>query len=260
MDLLGFSPDQFRSFILIFIRMGVVLFLFPIFGGMMVPKSVKAGLALLITIILFPVVKPSPELFPGTVLGSVNLLLSELVLGLIIGLSVHLFFAAVQLGGQLVGFQMGFAIANVIDPETGTQGSILAQFGYWIALLLFLVLNGHHILLDVLANSFSVVKVGSLGLGDGIFERIVGASGEMFSMAIKVGAPAIAALLLTSAGFGIVAKLVPQVNILIVAFPLKIAIGLFFFGVSLQLLLYFMKHYIGEFEGMLTVMMRLMRV
>ena len=260
MDLLGLSPEQFKSFLLILLRISVVLFMFPIFGGMMVPKSVKAGLALMVTIVLFPVVKPDPRLFPENLLDSASLILSELVLGLIIGLTVRLFFAAVQLGGQLVGFQMGFAIANVLDPETGTQGSILAQFGYWIALLIFLALNGHHILLQTLANSFSIIKVGSFGLGEGIFNHIVNASGEMFSMAVKVGAPAIAALLLTSAAFGIVAKMVPQVNILIVAFPLKIAVGLFFFGVSLELLMFFMKQYIGEFDGMLTVMMRLMRV
>jgi len=259
MDLLGLSPDQFKSFLLILLRISVVLFMFPVFGGMMVPKSVKAGLALMITVVLFPIVQPDPARFPESLLGSAGLILSELILGLVIGLTVRLFFAAVQLGGQLVGFQMGFAIANVLDPETGTQGSILAQLGYWVALLLFLALNGHHVLLQALGNSFSIIKVGSFGLGEGMFTHMLEASGEMFSMAIKVGAPAIAALLLTSAAFGIVAKVVPQVNILIVAFPLKIAVGLFFFGVSLQLLMYFMKQYVGEFDGMLTIMMRLMR-
>jgi flagellar biosynthetic protein FliR len=260
MDLLGLSPEEFKSFILILVRISVVLFMFPVFSGIMVPPSVKAGLALMVTIVLFPVVQPDPALFPGTLLESVTLILSELVFGLIIGLTVRLFFGAIQLGGQLIGFQMGFAIANVLDPETGTQGSILAQFGYWIAVLLFLILNGHHVLLQTLAGSFSVIRVGSLGLGEGIFESIIDGAGDMFALGVKVGAPAIAALLLTSAAFGIVAKVVPQVNILIVAFPLKIAVGLFFFGVSLQVLLYFMKHYVGGFDGMLTVMMRLMRV
>lgn len=260
MDLLGFSPEEFKSFTLILLRVSVVLFMFPVFSGIMVPRSVKAGLSLMMTLLLFPIVDLNPGLFPNTALESATMILSELVLGMIIGLTVRLFLGAIQLGGQLIGFQMGFAIANVLDPETGSQGSILGQFGYWIAVLLFLVLNGHHILLQALANSFSIVPVGSLGLGEGIFRAIVDAAGEMFVMAVKVGAPAIAALLLTSAAFGIVAKVVPQVNVLIVAFPIKIAVGLFFFGVSIQLLLYFMRQYVGEFDGMLSVMMRLMRV
>ncbi|MBW2266052.1 MAG: flagellar biosynthetic protein FliR, partial [Deltaproteobacteria bacterium] len=139
-------------------------------------------------------------------------------------------------------------------------GSILAQLGYWVALLCFLILDGHHVLLETLANSFSIIKMGSLGIGAGIFNRISEVSGDMFAMAIKIGAPAIAALLLTSAAFGIIARVVPQVNVLIVAFPIKIVVGLFFFGISLQILLHFTRQYVTGFEGMLTVIMRLMRV
>ncbi|MBW2317510.1 MAG: flagellar biosynthetic protein FliR [Deltaproteobacteria bacterium] len=260
MDILGLSQEQFKCLILILLRVSIILFMFPVFGGMMVPKPVKAGLALMITIVLFPIVRPDPRLFPESLVGSINLILSELVLGLIIGLTIRLFFAAIQLSGQLIGFQMGFAIANVLDPESGTQGSILAQLGYWVALLCFLILDGHHVLLETLANSFSIIKMGSLGIGAGIFNRISEVSGDMFAMAIKIGAPAIAALLLTSAAFGIIARVVPQVNVLIVAFPIKIVVGLFFFGISLQILLHFTRQYVTGFEGMLTVIMRLMRV
>jgi flagellar biosynthetic protein FliR len=260
MDLLGLSPEEFKSLVLILIRISIVLFLLPIFGGRMLPNPVKAGLALMITIVLFPVIRPDPKLFPEGLLGVVNLILAELVLGLVIGLTIRLFFAGIQLAGQLIGFQMGFAIANVLDPESGAQGSILAQMGYWIAILIFLLLDGHHVLLRTLADSFSIIEVGSLGFGKGLFDKMLEASGDMFAVAIKVGAPAIAALLLVSAAFGIIAKVVPQMNILIVAFPLKIVVGLFFFGLSLEVLLYFMKQYLVGFEGMLKVIMGLVRV
>ncbi|MBW2107906.1 MAG: flagellar biosynthetic protein FliR [Deltaproteobacteria bacterium] len=260
MDILGLSPEQFKSLILIFVRVGVVLFMFPFFGGIMVPRTVKAGLTLMITIVLFPVVRPDPALFPDSVLGLANLVLSELVLGMVVGLVARFFFAAVQLAGQLVGFQMGFAIANVFDPESGTQGTMLAQLGYWIAILFFLLLNGHHIVLRVISESFSVLQVGYLGVGSGMLKKMIQVSGDMFMMAVKIGAPAIAALLFTSAAFGIVAKVVPQMNVLIVAFPLKIMVGLFFFGLSLELLLYFMRQFLGGFPDMLGLMMRLSKV
>ncbi|MBE9580209.1 MAG: flagellar biosynthetic protein FliR [Proteobacteria bacterium] len=260
MDLLGLSPDQFKSFVLILIRISIVLFMLPIFGGRMQPNAVKAGLALLISIVLFPVVRPDPTLFPEGLLAVVRLILSELVFGLVVGLILRLFFAGVQLGGQLIGFQMGFAIANILDPESGAQGSILAMLGYWVAILFFLLLDGHHILLKTLVESFSIVEVGSLGLHDGLFGRMLEVSADMFAMSIKVGAPAITALLLTSASFGIIARVVPQMNILIVAFPLKIVVGLFFFGLSLEVLLCFMKRYLVEFEGVLRIVMNLMKV
>ena len=258
MDILTLSPEQFKSFVLILIRISVVLFMFPIIGGGIWPNLVKAGLALMISIVLFPVVQPDPTLFPETILGGARLILSELILGLIIGLTVRLFFTAVQLAGQLVGFQMGFAIANVLDPESGAQGPILAQMGYWVACLIFLLLNGHHVLLRTLADSFAVVKVGSLVLSDGLFHKMLEASGDMVTMAVKLGAPAIAALLMTSAAFGILAKVVPQMNILIAAFPVKIVVGLFFFGICLEAVVYFMRHYVAGFEGMLRTLMHLM--
>jgi len=258
MDILTFSPEQFKSFVLILIRISIVVFMFPILGSSIWPNLVKAGLALMISIVLLPVVQPDPALFPETILGGARLILSELVLGLIIGLTVRLFFTAVQLAGQLVGFQMGFAIANVLDPESGGQGPILAQMGYWVASLIFLLLNGHHILINTLAESFAVVEVGSLGLSDGLFHKMLEVSGDMFTMAVKLGAPAIAALLMTSAAFGILAKVVPQMNILIAAFPVKIVVGLFFFGVCLEALLYFTRHYVTGFEGMLRTLMVLM--
>jgi flagellar biosynthetic protein FliR len=258
MEILTFSPEQFKSFVLILVRISIVLFMFPILGAGIWPNMVKAGLALTITIVLFPVVRLDHTLFPETTLGGARLIVSELVLGLIIGLTVHLLFAAVQLAGQLVGFQMGFAIANVLDPESGVQSPVLAQMGSWVASLIFLLLNGHHVLLNTLAESFDVVQVGSLWLGDGLFHKMLELSGDMFTMAVKLGAPAIAALLMTSAAFGIVSKVVPQMNILIAAFPVTIVMGLFFFGVCLEALLYFMRQYVAGFGNMLRTIMALM--
>ena len=258
MEILTFSPEQFKSFVLILIRISIVLFMFPILGSGIWPNLLKAGAALMISIVLFPVVQPDPALFPETTLGGAGLIVSEFVLGLIIGLAVRLFLSAVQLAGQLVGFQMGFAIANVLDPDSGNQGPILAQMGYWVASLVFILLDGHHILLSTLADSFAVVKVGSLGFSDGLFHKMLEISGDMFTIAVKLGAPAIAALLMTSAAFGILAKVVPQMNILIAAFPVKIVVGLFFFGVCLEALLYFVRHYVAGFEGTLKTIMGLM--
>ncbi len=255
MELISLSPEQFKSFILVLTRISIVLFMLPIFGTAMLPNLVKAGLALTISFALFTVVRPDPNLFPESLLSSLNLIVSELIFGLAIGLTIRLFFAAIQLGGQLVGFQMGFAISNVLDPESGAQTPIVAHMGYWVAIVIFLLLNGHHILLKTLADSFSIVEVGSFGFRGGLFQKVLEASGDMFVLAIKFGAPAIAALLFTSAAFGIVAKVVPQMNILIVAFPLKIVVGLFFFGFSLRVLLYLSNQYVVGLESMLRVIM-----
>ncbi|MBW2645640.1 MAG: flagellar biosynthetic protein FliR [Deltaproteobacteria bacterium] len=259
MELLTFSPEQIKAFILIFIRVSIVLFLLPIFGSNIVQMRLKAGLALVIAVILCSVIRPDISSFPETLLSTVNLMLSECVIGMIIGLMIRMFFSAAQLAGQLIGFQMGFAIINVLDPQTGTQASILAMFGYWVVVLVFLLLNGHHLLLNGLKESFDIINVGSIRLSQGLFQTVIDTASRMFVLAIKIGAPAIAALLFVSAAFGICAKFAPQMNILIVAFPIKIVVGLIFFGLSLQIILRVTKGYLGSLDTLLINIMNLMK-
>jgi flagellar biosynthetic protein FliR len=154
--------------------------------------------------------------------------------------------------GQLVGFQTGFAIVNILDPQSGSQVSILGNMAYLVAITLFLILNGHHILLSAMRESFAIINPGSLGLNRQIFQEIMQVSGDMFVIALRIGAPAIAALLFVSVAFGLITKLIPQMNVMIVLFPIKIVIGLFFFSISLHGLARFMERYIEGLGSLLT--------
>ena len=251
MELLNFSQDQFKIFILILVRVSVVLFFFPMFSSRMIPSLVKIGLALVLSLVFIPLVQIDPNRFPETPMDGVILGVSELIMGLILGLSVNLFFAAIQLAGKMVGFQMGFAIVNVLDPQSGMQVSIIDQIGYWVALLTFLGLNGHHVFISALGESFELVKIGSLALQPGIFRGVLSMAADIFSLAVKIGAPAFAALLFTSAAFGISAKFAPQMNILIAAFPVKIVVGLVFFSLSLQIIANISRSFINGFPRIL---------
>ncbi len=251
MDIFAISYQGYKAFFLILIRVSVILFMFPFFSSRIVPVLTKAGLALTITIILFPVVDNQMFEFPDKLFGMVQLILSELVIGIILGLLVQTFFEGVRMMGQLVGFQTGFAIANIIDPQSGIQVSIFSNMAYLLAVVLFLLLNGHHILLSAMRESFEIMPVGSLGLNKEMFEKILPIYGDMFVIAIKLGAPAIAVLLFTKVAFGLITKFIPQMNIMIVAFPVQIAIGLFFFGISLNVLLGLMERYLDGLGAML---------
>ncbi len=255
MELLSFNPEQFKIFFLILIRVSVVLFLFPIFGGNMLPVLAKAGFALLLSFIFFPVIHVDPGLFPSRPLQFLILVASELIIGLCLGMTVRLFFGGVQLAGQMVGFQMGFAIINVMDPQTGRQVSIIDQIGYWVALLVFLSLNGHHTFISALGESFELVDVGVITLKRGFFPHMLSMASDLFLIAVKIGAPAIAALLFTSAAFGISAKFAPQMNILIAAFPVKIIVGLTFFGVSLRIIAAMTQTFLGSFHTLLRTLL-----
>ena len=234
--------------------------MFPIFSSRLIPVLAKAGLAFIITIILFPVINDKMGEFPDTLCGMVQLMIAEFIIGMILALLVQIFFEGIRMMGQLVGFQTGFAITNILDPQSGMQVSILSNMAYLVAMALFLILNGHHLLLNAMRESFEIINVGSLSLNKQIFQKIIDTSADMFVIAIKIGAPAIAVLLFTKVVFGLITKLIPQMNIMIVAFPVQIVIGLVFFGVSLHVLLRFMERYLEGLGSLLINAMSWLKV
>ncbi|MFO7885853.1 MAG: flagellar biosynthetic protein FliR [Desulfobacteraceae bacterium] len=243
------DPEGFKIYLLVLARMGFVLFMLPVFSSTMLPVLVKAGLAMVISILLYSVVDIDPSLFPETVVGTGLLFLTEAMIGIMLGLCVRTFLGSVQLAGQVIGFQMGFSMINVVDPQSGANVSIMEQIAYWVALLIFLLLNGHHIMLLSVIESFDLVPPGYFMMQQVMLDKILAIGGDMFVLAIKIGAPVIAALLFTSAAFGLTAKFSPQMNVMIVAFPLKIFVGLVMFGLSLDIILRILRDYVVDLKS-----------
>ena len=251
------TPFQdFNHFLLIFIRVGVILFLLPFFNSRRIQVMSKVGMTFMIAILLYPVIDVRSSTMPAGTIGIAQLIGGELVIGMILGLIVQVFFEGVKIMGEMVGFQTGLSIANIIDPQSGMQLSIFSNMAYLLAMILFLLLNGHHVLLNALKGSFEVIQVGTLSLNPLFMQKMISHVGQMFVIGIKIGAPAIAALLFTKIVFGLITKFIPQMNIMIVAFPAQIAIGLLFFGISLRLVLVFIEKHV---DGLETIMMSTMK-
>jgi flagellar biosynthetic protein FliR len=181
---------------------------------------------------------------------------AELLLGLVLGLSVRLILTGFEMAGQFMGFQMGFTIVNVVDPQSGSQTSIMAQFSYILAILIFLMANGHHYLIQALARSFELVPPGGFVPHAEVFAKLAKLSSHMFTVALKIAAPVMSSLLLATIALGIVSKTVPQMNILIVGFPLNIGIGLVLLGFSMSTVVPYVVRLFGQ---LLPVMERLMQ-
>lgn len=257
MTLLNLPLSEIQGAVLVFVRISAILFTAPLFSSRNLPHHLKVGLALMLAYIVIPLVNGEDGAHASVpLLGAA--LAGEILIGVIIGFTARLLFAAVQLAGQLVGFQMGFGIVNVIDPQTSVEVSIIAQFQNIITLLIFLVLDAHHLFILALAKSFELVPPLTFSFTNPLMEALIALSRDMFVVAAKVAAPVIAVLLFTSVALGLVARTVPQMNIFIVGFPLKLAIGLLGVGLSLPLLTTFLR---GLFEGMgkdIIVLMKLM--
>ncbi len=252
MEILDFSAGEYKVFILILVRVSIFLFMFPVFSSPVVPSIAKIGLALLTTFILYPVIGVKPQQFPNSSLEFGVLVVGEFIVGMVLAYSVDIFFSAVQLAGQIVGFQMGFSMINVIDPQSGTDLSIISQIAYLVVILIFIMLNGHHVIIQALVESFHLVNMGELHLHENMEKQLISMVTSLFALGIKMSAPAMAALFFTNAAFGICAKFVPQMNIMIVAFPVQIAVGLITFGITLQVILIMTRNYMGEFKAVLA--------
>jgi len=256
MNISQITAEQIELFIFILLRVSAMVVTIPIFGNKVVPVRVKGGLSLIIAFLLFPFIKfhlPHLEIL-SLILGMVG----EVIIGIIIGLAGRLAFAGVQIAGQLIGFQMGFAVVNVFDPITSEQVSIIAQFQFLIAMLIFLAVDGHHVFLYAIAESYRIISPLDFHFSAELMQSIVEISKDIFIIAVKIGAPIITALLMTSIGFGLIARTVPQINILIVGFPLKIAIGLIGIGLTLPIFTRMMSGIFLNFGDKLNVLLQLM--
>jgi flagellar biosynthesis protein FliR len=229
MTTLSIPLAQLQLFLIVVARVAAIIASIPVFGGRNIPVLLKAGLVLAISVLIFPQLslEQNPFLKDG-ISFSVGLA-GEVMLGVAIGLMVQMIFAGVQLAGQLVGL----AIANVIDPDSSDQIPLISQFYQVFAILIFVTVNAHYWCLGAMMESFRLVPPFGFHLGNSLIEQLIRLGGDVFIIGVKVGAPVIVVLLLTSVSFGLIARTVPQMNVFIVAIPLKIAVGLLFVFFSL---------------------------
>ena len=161
-------------------------------------------------------------------------LLSDVTIGLGIAYITRLIFAAVQIAGTVVDFQMGFGVVNVIDPQTDTQVSVTAQFHNIVAVLIFLAVDAHHFILQAIVESFFIINPAEINFSSLTPEYMLYLFSGTFTTAVKIAAPIMAILFFLSVGLGLVARTVPQMNVFIVGFPLQIGVGLLMVGLSLS--------------------------
>jgi len=234
MSLLQMSAQEFEKLLLVMLRVGGIMTVAPVFGHRNVPKTVKIGFIFIISIIILPTIT-LPTDIPPELWALSGMLIKEAAAGLAIGFISLLLFIAVQFAGELIGLQMGFGIVNVMDPSSQTQVPLIGQFQFLLAMLIFLSLNGHHLILSAIVGSFQIIPLGQITFTNMSAELMVRASVDTIALAIKLGAPCIVTLFLLDVALGIVARTVPQMNIFIVGFPLKISVGLFMLAASMPI-------------------------
>ncbi len=229
---LNINLNEIAIFFSILLRVGVILFMLPIFSASGLPNNIKVLTVVSISLMLVPLVRQSVQPLPFDPCSMLVIIAGEVIFGIIFSLSMLIVVAAFQFAGELVSFQMGFGFSQVADPQTGVEDTVLSVWAQLFALMIFFSLNGHHIVLRLIVESFRTVPIGGFTLNPALFGKIATLSGMLFVLAVKLAAPLIAVLILTQLGLGLIAKFAPQINILATSFPLTIALGVLFLSIT----------------------------
>ena len=198
----------------------------PVFQSRYIPVQAKMLFACTLALVVAPYIKSDFDLGKFTFLMAIFSLVQEVLVGLLIGFMVNLTLYAVQIGGYFFDVSLGFGVINIIDPNSGTEMPLLGQFNYILALLIFLAINGHHTIIMSMIQSYDVIKPGMLFLKKEAVGVFVNAFAGMFYLGFKIGLPIMGTIFLVDVALGIIAKLIPQINVFVMGFPIKILIGL----------------------------------
>lgn len=241
------------AFLLIFARTLAFFITVPLFSYRTIPTMFKIGFSFFLSLIIWTSMESTTFILDHIYL---LLVLKEVAVGLAIGLIAYIILSIVQIAGGFIDFQMGFAIANVVDPQTGAQSPIIGQFFYMIALLFLLSVNGHYLLIDGIYNSYQFIAIDGFITVDGPFsEFILVIFNKMFLIAFQMALPLVGCLFLVDVALGIIARTVPQVNVFVVGLPLKILVSFIVLSVFLSLYMMLAKFI---FETMFVTMRDLM--
>jgi flagellar biosynthetic protein FliR len=239
MSLFNFDEPMMLSFFAVLVRYGTLVAVLPLTGDKMVPAPAKVLLALTATIAIFPALMSSGQVKPGDALiwgatagGIVRTVGMEALFGAALGYTSRLAFDAISFGSNLTGTFMGFAMASAYDPHHENQTQVVAEIQMALAMLVFLALDGHHAMLRASLASYDVVGLGQAGFGDLLGRRLTEITSLVIRFGIQLAAPVAVSIFAVNVAFGVMAKAMPQLNVLVLSFAVTSLVGLavMFFG------------------------------
>jgi flagellar biosynthetic protein FliR len=246
--------------LLVFVRTAGIFTIAPIFGSHQVPMQVRVAISLGLALVFVPLCLGSAGAAPlaPDVFTMAMLVVKEAMVGLLIGFVTILVFFAIQAAGEFIDVQSGFAFASQVDPTFGSQAGVCGRFHNILAGLLFFVTNAHFILLSGLSDSFRAVPVGAFEMNPAIVGGTLDIFTGLFAVALRIAAPVIAAVFLADVAMALVARAVPQMNILMVGMPLKLGVGLVGMMIALPVAVALSRNTLGDLSVYTNSLLRLL--
>lgn len=255
MDIQLIPVEQFQNFLVVTARVAGFIGAIPIISGAQTPVRIKTCLVFAISLVLFPIMG---KLLPAVSFSPIPFLLliiNETLLGMLIGLVARLIFTSVEFGATVIGYQMGFAAANIFDPQGERQVALLSQFQNVFAILIFLSLNVHLLFLKAAVRSYELLPPGKLNISEEAVPYLMELASHMFTLGVMFSAPVLAVLLFTGLILGILARVFPQLNVFLLSFPLNIGIAFIVISLTLDIVFILLRREFDQLtERFLTLL------
>jgi flagellar biosynthetic protein FliR len=243
--LADFTVAQVELWLLMLLRLGTAVFLFPVLNSEEIPVRVKAGLALFLSFVLFPTLPHTVVAVPDNAPGLFALGLKEVYVGLILGFAGTLALAGLRIAGEWIDQESGFGMLQLFDPASQEPASAVGNLLVWLFTVLLLVTGGYLFLIRALAESFQAIPLaGAHWEGRSMLAVFLRMTGDAFVLGMKASAPVLAAVFISSLGLAVTARIMPQMNVWLVGMPLRLLLGMVTVLYGLPVLwLVFKKHF-----------------
>ncbi|MFH1374805.1 MAG: flagellar biosynthetic protein FliR [bacterium] len=257
-DFINFGAAQIQVFLLVLLRATGLFVMAPVFSHRAIPNLIKVGILITLSMLLVPVVSDAAVEPAESLWQLAGLAFKEILVGIIIGLLFRLIFMGAKTAGSIIGYQIGFAMVALQDIEEGGQIAIIGSFWFLVAMLIFLSIDGHHLMLTAFADSYRVIPPGMVVMASSVGEMIIKYTAYVFVISLKIAAPVMITLFLTDVALGTIAKTMPTMNVFFVGFPIKIGVGLLVVAMSLPVFSYVLQQSMTYLDGELRLIFNAM--
>ncbi|GAB4243994.1 MAG: flagellar biosynthetic protein FliR [Acidobacteriota bacterium] len=239
-------------------RLGGLVTFAPFFSSGVVPRQIRVILAFVLTFSLFPLIEDAYAVIPRDLLGFFLILVREFLVGCVIGLTAKIVFAAMDVAGQVMGFQVGFGFIHAVDPQTQVESPFMSLLLNLTALVLFLQLGGHHWLIEAVVRSYDSPIWGARAPG-ALLDHFVPAVAEAFRIGFQIAAPLVVMMFVADILFGVLGRTAPQIHILVVGMSGKLLLGFFLLAATSYTLIPQVAHHVSGIEASLVRLLEILR-
>lgn len=237
-----------------FVRISAMMMAAPVFGARMMSVRIRIIMAVTISVLAAPMLPAVPAV-DFISLAAAGILFHQILIGVSMGFIVQMVFQSLVIAGEAIANSMGLGFARMVDPANGVQVPVISQFFMVMATLLFVIMNGHLMLIQLVIRSFEIIPVASTGLSLPGIRAVVNWGGQMFIGGLMIALPAVTALLVVNVAMGVITRAAPQLNIFAVGFPLMILLGFVFLMATLpSVFSLFAQMLMDSFESIVNIL------